>query len=107
MAGRTLSGMSAAGDPAAGPASATWDCEAYGTEGKAVGALCFLSGELGERVCRTEGECRDQMAGERRRVFGRINELAAAGEPDFEYLAAQFTSPDQLLGGDEERPPGR
>lgn len=83
----------------------TWDCEAYGPEGTKVGALCFLSADLGARVCRTEGECRDQMAGERQRVFGRIGELAAAGDPVGEFLAAEFTSPDQLLGGDEGRAP--
>lgn len=81
------------------PAAGGWDCEAYGPEGVKVGALCFLSGELGERVCRTAAECSDQMGGERRRVFGVIQERAAAGDPDFEYLAQEFTSPDQLLGG--------
>lgn len=90
----------------AGGTPATWDCEAYGPEGTAHGALCFAAGDLGERVCRSEGECAELMAGERRRVFGRINELAAA-DPDFAYLAEQFTSPDQLLGGDEPPPAER
>lgn len=86
-------------------AAGGWDCEAYGPKGTEIGALCFIAGELGERVCRTAGECSDQTGSERRRVFRRINELAAAGDPDFAYLAGQFTSPDQLLGGAGERPP--
>lgn len=86
-----------------GSAAAAWDCEAYGAEGTKIGALCFVSGELGDRVCRTAGECSDQMGSERQRVFRRINELAAAGDPVGAHLAEAFTSPDEILGGDEGR----
>lgn len=79
----------------------TWDCEAYGPEGKDVGALCFFAPDLGDRRCKTEDECRTRMATERTRVFGRIHELAADGDPIGEYLAGEFTDPNQLLGGDQ------
>lgn len=75
-----------------------WDCEAYGPEGIDVGALCFLA-EQGHRACASKVECRIVMTEQRQRVFNRIQELAATGNPDFIYLAGEFTSPDQLLGG--------
>lgn len=81
---------------------ASWDCEAYGPEGREHGALCFFS--EGARVCATAAECSSRMAGERGRVFGVIRELAEAGDPVGEYLAGEFTSPDQLLGGGDESP---
>lgn len=92
-------------DQADGTTAAGWDCEAYGAEGAKVGALCFFSPELGERDCRSAGQCSERMAGERRRVYGRISEMAAAGDPTGEYLAEAFGSPDDLLGGFGERPP--
>lgn len=78
-----------------------WDCEAYGPDGAAVGALCFFAPELGERTCADEDECHTRMAVERQRVFQRINELAAEGNPDMVALAEDVTHPEQLLGGDE------
>lgn len=77
----------------------TWDCPAYGLEGKTVGALCFFSAELGSRVCGTQDECHARLDVERRRVFNRIHDLAAAGNPTAEYLAGEFTDPERLLGG--------
>jgi hypothetical protein len=41
------------------------------------------------------------VAGERRRVFRRINELAASGDEAGGYLAGEFARPEQLLGGFE------
>lgn len=76
-----------------------WDCTAYGAKGTAVGALCFFSEDLGGRVCGTATECADRMAGERVRLFDRIGELAAAGDPAGKVLAQEFSSPDELLGG--------
>lgn len=87
------------------PAAAAWDCEAYGPEGTKIGALCFVAGELGERVCGTAGECSGRVGGERQRVFRRINELAATGRPDFEYLAAAFPTPEHMLSGFEGQAP--
>lgn len=81
---------------------ADWHCAAYGPEGVAVGARCFVAPALDQRVCGTEGECADVLRRERRRVYGRISELAAAGDPVAEYLEAEFASPDQLLGGGAE-----
>jgi hypothetical protein len=79
---------------------AEWDCEAYGPEVRHVGALCFFA-ELHDRVCSSPEECTAKMAGERQRVFRRINELSAAGNPAAAYLEAEFKHPDQLLGGGE------
>jgi hypothetical protein len=42
------------------------------------------------------------MAGERSRVFARINELAVDDGPDaaaFRHLAGEFPTPGTLLGG--------
>lgn len=81
-----------------------WDCEAYGPDAAAAGALCFVSGELGKRVCAGLDECRRMMAVERQRVFRRINELAASDDEtgDWAYLAGEFARPEQLLGGSGE-----
>ena len=75
-----------------------WACEAYGPDGRKAGALCFIA-QPGERVCASPGICHLVMAAERRRVFQRIQELAAQGDPAAADLAETFTSPDQLLGG--------
>jgi len=77
----------------------TWDCEAYGPEGTAIGVLCFFS-EHG-RKCRDQEQCHRDMTAERGRVFGRIHQLAATGDPVMKDLAEQFTRPEQLLGGGE------
>lgn len=88
----TLTPPSSAGD---------WDCEAYGPRGTEVGALCFIALE-GGRLCRSPEHCRDVMQEERQRMFNRIQRLAAAGISDFVYLAAEFPTPDTLLGGGKE-----
>src|SRR3954451_2044649 len=69
---------------------ADWPCSAYGPEGLAAGARCFRSAEPGEWVCSSRAVCEDFMAAERQRVFRRINELAATGDPDFADLDAAF-----------------
>ena len=80
-----------------------WDCEAYGPEPAAIGALCFRSGELHKRVCTGPSECHAAMTAERQRVFGRISELAAHGDdPTWADLAETFARPGQLLGGEDE-----
>lgn len=78
-----------------------WPCEAYGPKGRELGALCFVSGEPGKRACASRDECHRVMTAERERVFQRIQEGAAAGDPDMVYLAGEFTRPGQLLGGAE------
>lgn len=75
-----------------------WDCTAYGPDGSDFGALCFFA-EQGERACRSRTMCSMSMAAERRRVFQRIGELAAAGDLTGIGLAEAFTEPEQLLGG--------
>ncbi len=75
-----------------------WDCEAYGPDARVFGALCFFAGQ-GERACTSRAMCSTSMAAERRRMFARIRELAADGDPTGIDLAEAFTDPDQLLGG--------
>jgi hypothetical protein len=78
-----------------------WDCDAYGPEGTLAGALCFFAGGLGTRVCTSPEECREKMATERQRLWQRIQDRAARGDPDMVHLAAEFTGPEQLLGGEQ------
>jgi hypothetical protein len=100
----TVHGMTTAAEP--GSSGTDWPCVAYGPEGLAAGARCFRSAEPGERVCSSRAECEDVMTAERQRVFRRINELAATGDPDFEALDAAFPSPADLLNaGDDTDPP--
>lgn len=84
-----------------GEAGDPWDCDAYGPGARERGALCFLSGALNARVCDSQATCHEAMGGERQRVFRRISELAAEGDPTGAYLADVFASPDQLLGGED------
>lgn len=77
-----------------------WDCEAYGSELPAeLGDLCFY--DQIER-CTSEAQCHLRMGGTRQRLFQRINELAAAGDPTGEFLAEEFTNPSQLINADDE-----
>lgn len=78
-----------------------WACDAYGPDGAAIGALCFRSPTTGVRVCESLAECTTFMATERRRVFRRVSELAAAGDPVAEMLDAEFANPDEILGRDD------
>ena len=82
----------------------TWPCEAYGEEGMEHGALCFIASELHTRFCISQQACHEIVQTERRRVFDRIHEQAQAGDPVAQMLAEEFTSPDQLLGGDAGEP---
>jgi hypothetical protein len=79
----------------------TWACEAYGDDGLAVGALCFLTAESGARVCTSRAACSEAMAGERRRVFRAINERAATGDEVAAMLAEEFPGPDSLLNAED------
>ncbi|WP_306358661.1 MULTISPECIES: hypothetical protein [unclassified Nocardia] len=78
-----------------------WHCEAYGPEAAAAGALCFVA-DLHERVCRDQQQCHQTVAAERARIFQRINERAADGDPVMRYLAEELARPDQILGGDSD-----
>lgn len=80
----------------------SWDCGAYGPEGRDHDALCFVAPVLGQRVCATEGDCADRLGAERKRILRRINELAAAGDETAIFLEGEFSSPDQLLGGSDD-----
>ena len=79
-----------------------FDCEAYGSEGTEMGVLCFQSPVSGKRVCGSREECEQVMTSQRQRVFRRIQELSAAGGPEWEFLEQAFTSPEQLLGSDRD-----
>lgn len=88
----------------------TWNCEAYGPEAAAAGALCFVSGALHKRVCADAAECHQTMIRSRQQLFGRISELAAHGDSsphaaDYAYLAEVFGTPEQLLGGADDDGP--
>ena len=82
-----------------GASSSDWVCEAYGPEGVEVGAVCFFGPNPHGRDCTTEQQCRTRLTAERQRVFARINEMAAQGDPVGLDLAAEITHPEQLLGG--------
>jgi hypothetical protein len=79
-----------------------FDCEAYGPEPRKAGAECFISGELHKRVCGSQNECRQVVDAERKRIFRRINELAAAEDQNMAYLAEVFSAPDQLFPGSQD-----
>jgi hypothetical protein len=87
--------------------AAAWVCEAYGPESVEFGALCFRTGELAKRVCADQAECHQVMAAERRRVFRRISERAAAGDPAMAWLEGEFSSPEQMLGGGQDQEAGQ
>lgn len=75
-----------------------WPCEAYGPEGLTFGARCFRAA-VDERVCADPQACARFLTGERQRVYQRIAELAAAGDPAWAYVESQVNGPDELLGG--------
>lgn len=77
----------------------TWPCEAYGTDGLTVGALCFFSPEQGARNCASVTVCHDRMVIERQRVFRLMNELAAHGDERFVELTLDVDGPDDILRG--------
>lgn len=78
--------------------TAAWDCDAYGPEGAAMGALCFFGGD-GVRLCSDQQECRDNMTLQRQRIFNAIQAHAALGDPVAIFLAGEFSDPSELLGG--------
>lgn len=77
-----------------------WDCEAYGPEGREFGATCFVGNAAGLR-CGDLEACHYNMTLARERVYGAMQDGAAAGDTTMAYLLEHFTSPDQLLGGSE------
>ena len=81
-------------------------CSAYGPDGRDAGAICFVSGELGKRVCASAEECHEVMTGQRQRVWQRIQDGAARGDPDMVFLADEFKSPEQILGGGQDEGDG-
>ena len=80
------------------PPPPDWDCDAYGPDGRKVGARCFFAAP-GTRDCASLALCREAMAAERQRIWQSIRDGAARGDPDMVYLAGEFTGPEQLLGG--------
>lgn len=88
----------------------TWPCEAY-DEGPGVPANvralayehCFF--ELSVR-CTTAAECGANMYSERRMMWRRLNDNAAAGDEVAAMVLEGFTGPDELLGGPGHVEPG-
>jgi hypothetical protein len=76
-----------------------WPCEAYGEKGLGFGALCFASSDPSKRRCEGPDECFLEMTGARIRMWSRIRQLAEAGDEMAEYLAGEFPTPWNLLGG--------
>jgi hypothetical protein len=76
-----------------------WACEAYGPDMPGP-RHCFVEA-LGR--CASADECALVMDHERKRVFGRMQELAAENpdDPVWAELTAEFKSPNELLGGNE------
>jgi hypothetical protein len=72
-----------------------WCCSAYGPE---VPVACFFEAQS---ACASLDECHRRMKAERQRVFHRINELAAGGDPFWANLEQEFPSPSGLLNADE------
>lgn len=71
-----------------------WHCVAYGEDG---GSWCFMQ-EVGP-PCAALSICTELMAVERQRVWQKIQEGAATGDPDMKYLDENISGPDELLGG--------
>jgi hypothetical protein len=86
--------------------TADFDCEAYGPDLAPAGAVCFIGGELGKRVCADPAECHHVMTAERQRVYRAISERAAAGDPTMAYLEGEFARPEQILGGGQDQEAG-
>ena len=77
-----------------------WFCVAYGPE---LPESCFF--EQAGPACVDLGQCEQRMKVERQRVFRRMQELAAHGDPVWADLADEFASPEDLLDADpDERP---
>lgn len=81
------------------PDPGQWDCDAYGPGGRDFGALCFMAGGPGERMCPSLAACLETMTAERQRVWERLQNLKQEGHPFFAGLADMFPSPDTILGG--------
>lgn len=81
-----------------------WACEAYGPDGEAVGALCFVS-DQDQRSCASPAACHVTMTAERQRLWQRLQLLAATGDDVARELLTDFTSPEQLLGGEHDPDP--
>jgi hypothetical protein len=75
--------------------TAAWHCEAYGPD-LPGGPRCFF-----ERVCTSSRQCSVRMHAERRRLFDRIQQLGRDEPETYGWLAREFTSPVELLGGDD------
>lgn len=80
-----------------------WPCRAYGDDPAVteLGAWCFVA-ELFTRTCMDRLVCALEVNAAGQRIYRRISELAATGNPTSEYLAEIFTSPDVIFGGDSE-----
>lgn len=81
----------------------SWQCPAYGEGGRDIGAVCFFPDEAGRRTCRSDQQCGERMQLARQRLFRLINEAAAGGDEACQFLAQEFQTPDDLLGGDSSR----
>jgi hypothetical protein len=76
-----------------------WACEAYGTDGLAVGALCFYAAQH-KRNCISYIVCATRLAAEREQLYARMVELAANGMSDYAEMLKDISGPEELLRAD-------
>jgi len=74
-----------------------WHCEAYGADDRLP--KCFFVS-----VCTSSRQCSVRMHAERRRLFDRIQQLGRDQPEVYGWLAAEFRSPAELLGGEDTAP---
>lgn len=78
----------------------TWPCEAYGSDGLHVGALCLFSKDH-ERKCQSPHICYIQVTEARWRLWDRLHVLARLGDELAVQLLQGVDAPEQLLKGSE------
>jgi hypothetical protein len=72
-----------------------FQCEAYAPEPIPD---CFFEAQ---GRCQNQLHCHARMNQERKRVYRRISELAAAGDQTMAFLLSTINGPDDLLNGSE------
>lgn len=77
----------------------SWDCSAYGPS---LRGQCFFAAS---QPCTSAQVCDERLVTERQRLFRRIQEKSAHDpDPLWAHVAAEFTTPEELLGGEDTVP---
>jgi hypothetical protein len=81
-------------------------CEAYGPPVADYPVdkwpRCFMAPDGEPWRCQTADICARRLAAERHRVFDKIHAMARDGDEFAVQLAAEFTTPEAMLGGPGE-----